>query len=202
MSTNLAYAEPRRTPREVEQHPRHIEIVSTRSQRRARPRVVYAVVAVGGLFVILMAQLLLSIVLSDGAYQISALQASQTELVRDQQGLTEDIQVLESPQNLAGRAEQLGMVMNTSSHGWLRLSDSKVLQAPSAASASSAVGTNDAGLVPNSLLSPDVFKPATVPPGTAATPTTGAQTTGAPQATTAGGSVASDAGALPSPITH
>ncbi|MCU1558700.1 MAG: hypothetical protein JWN09_2695, partial [Microbacteriaceae bacterium] len=51
MSTNLAYELPSRAPREEERQ-RHIEIVSTRNQRRARPRLVYALVAVGGLFVI------------------------------------------------------------------------------------------------------------------------------------------------------
>jgi hypothetical protein len=199
MSTNLAYELPSRAPREEERQ-RHIEIVSTRSQRRARPRLVYALVAVGGLFVILMAQLLLSILLSNGAYQISALQSSQKQLSQDQQTLTESLNVLQSPQNLAGRAQQLGMVLNTSSSGWLRLSDGAVLHAPSAASAGSAIGTNNSGLIPNVLLTPDVLALGVQPPvgsGTATPPGPGA-----PAATSGGGSVASDAGALPSPITH
>jgi hypothetical protein len=199
--SNLAYAVPNRAPREVEEHQRHIEIVSTRNQRRARPRLVYALVAVGGLFVILMAQLLLSILLSNGAYQISALQTSQNELSRDQQTLTEALHVLESPQNLAGRAQQLGMVMNTSSSGWLRLSDGAVLQAPSAASAGSTIGTNDSALIPNVLLTPDVLALGIVQPGATAGTIT-PPSAGAPSTTTTGGSVASDAGVLPSPITH
>ena len=66
MSSNLAFATPLRSPREHER-PRHIEIVSTREQRRARPRVFYALVAVSGLFALFIVQLLLSIVVSDGA---------------------------------------------------------------------------------------------------------------------------------------
>ncbi|MCU1514657.1 MAG: hypothetical protein JWO10_1747 [Microbacteriaceae bacterium] len=192
MST-AAYSFPAGVPREAEEHPRHIEIVSTRGQRRARPRVFYAIVGVGGLFVILMAQLLLSILLSQGAYQISALQASQKELSRDQQTLTESLQVLQSPQNLATRAGQLGMVMNNSNRGWLRLSDGAVLNSAGAAGDGSAVG---GGLVGNVLLTPELtaapLQPATTAP---AVP-------GAPAATTAAGSVPSNPGAVPSPITR
>ncbi|HAM27263.1 MAG TPA: hypothetical protein DCP11_11370 [Microbacteriaceae bacterium] len=204
MTTNLALAEPALSlpagsPREAEQHPRHIEIVTTRSQRRARPRVVYALVAVAGLFVILISQLLLSIVLSDGSYQISALQASQKELARDQQSLTENLRVLESPQNLAGRAEQLGMVLNTSGYGWLRLSDGSVLAAPTAADAASTIGTNGSALIPNTLLTPEML----ASQAAATTPAGGtAASAGAPAGTAATGSVASPPGALPAPNTH
>ena len=199
MSTNLAYALPSRAPRVSEDHPRQIEIVSTRGQRRARPRVVYALVAVAGLFVILMSQLLLSILLSDGAYQISALQATHKELARDQQTLTEALHVLESPQNLAGRAAQLGMVLNSSSStaGWLRLSDGAVLRAPSAATGTNAVGTNGGALIPNVLLTPEVTALGAMPPLAA-----NAATTGAPATPTAAGSVASIPLALPAPVTH
>ena len=59
------------------------------------PRVVYALVTIAGIGVILLAQLLLSIVLADGAYQISGLQAEQRELLRQEHALTEELQVLE-----------------------------------------------------------------------------------------------------------
>ncbi|HEY8912677.1 hypothetical protein [Lacisediminihabitans sp.] len=209
MTTNVALAQPEllmpaRSPREVEEHPRHIEIVTTRSQRRARPRVVYALVAVAGLFVILIAQLLLSIVLSQGSYDISALQATHKELSRDQQALSENLRVLESPQNLAGRAEQLGMVLNTSGYGWLRLSDGAVLAAPTAADAASTVGANSAALIPNVLLTPEMLASQAAAPGatgTTATGTTGTAT-GAPATAGTGASVASQPGAIPAPNTH
>lgn len=204
MTTNLALARPElslpaRSPREVEEHPRHIEIVTTRSQRRARPRVVYALVAVAGLFVILIAQLLLSIVLSQGSYDISALQATHKELSRDQQALTENLRVLQSPQNLAGRAEQLGMVLNTSGYGWLRLSDGAVLAAPTAADAASTVGANSAALIPNVLLTPEMLASQAAAPGAAGSTGTVA---GAPSTAGTSGSVASQAGAIPAPNTH
>ncbi|MHB1171071.1 MAG: hypothetical protein ACYCZY_00960 [Lacisediminihabitans sp.] len=195
MSTNLAYALPARAPRlpvEVPGERRHIEIVSTRSQRRARPRLVYALVTVAGLFIILVAQLLLSILLSDGAYQISALQSAQTELSRDQQTLTEQLDVLKSPQNLSARAQALGMVMSDAPAVYLRLSDSAVIGTPTPANAAqgSTIGANGA-LSPNSLLSAQASQPAQ--PSASA---------GASATTSMPGSVASNPGALPSPITH
>jgi hypothetical protein len=212
MNTNLALSQPALSlpagsPRGLDEHPRHIEIVTTRGQRRARPRVVYALVAVAGLFLILMAQLLLSIVLSDGSYQISALRAAQTELSRDQQSLTESLHVLESPQNLAGRAEQLGMVLNTSSYGWLRLSDGSVLAAPTPADAASTIGASGGTLIPNSLLTPDVLASQTpiaatpAAPGAATAPGTSAAA-GAPAGPSSTGSVPSNPGVLPAPNTH
>ncbi len=198
MSESLAYALPARAPRETA--PRHIEIVSTARQRRARPRIVYALVAVGGLFVILMAQLLLSIVLSQGAYQISSLQAEQKNLARDQQTLTESLHVLESPQNLAGQAAGLGMVMNSSSAGWLRLSDGAVLHDPAAAGAASAVDSSGQALVTNVLLTPEVVAAQNAAMAPVAADNPAAATAGAPGATAGGGSVTS--GTIPAPTTH
>lgn len=178
-------------------YPRHIEIVATRSQKRARPRAIYALVAVAGLFVILMAQLLLSIWLSDGAYQISALQHSQRELSRDQQALSESLNVLQSPQNLAERAFSLGMVMNTGSQGFLSLAGG-VSREPTAASADTALAGNAVTNTPNALITQYITA-------------IGGGSTGAPAATAPAGSVTSTAGpaavpatvtALPSPVTH
>jgi hypothetical protein len=63
-----------------------------------------------GIGVILLAQLLLSIVLADGAYTISDLQGAQRDLQRQEQALTEQLEVLSSTQNLTANAEHLGMV--------------------------------------------------------------------------------------------
>lgn len=113
------------TPLAQEQHP-HIEIVSSRSQRRARPRLISAVITVAALFAILAAQLLLSIASSEGAYEIAALQTKHFELSRDQQILTEQLQVLGAPQHLAAEARGMGMVAGTSA-AHLRLADGVVL---------------------------------------------------------------------------
>lgn len=178
---------------------RHIEIVTSRTQKRARPRLVYALVTVAGLFVILMAQLLLSIVLSDGAYQITGLQSAQTDLTRDQQTLTEQLDILKSPQSLSSKAEALGMIMNNGSPVYLNLADNSIIGTPKAATAvQGAVVGAGGSLIANSLLGtppPTGTGEATAPPGTD-------PVTGAPASTTTGGSVASDPGALPSPNTH
>ncbi|MES2169328.1 MAG: hypothetical protein V4479_01205 [Actinomycetota bacterium] len=193
MSSLPAYL-PTRAPREV-QPTRHIEIVATRSQRRRRPRIVYGIVAVAGLFVILMAQLLLSIALSQGTYQISSLQTQQKNLARDKQTLTESLNVLQSPQNLAAQATTLGMVMNNSGSGWLRLSDGSVLKNPTAAGSTSATDPGGQALVTNALLTPDVTAQQDASMSTPAA--------GNPASTT-GGSAGSDvaSGSIPAPVTH
>ena len=89
---------------------RHLEIAPSRAQRRARPRLAHAVVTIAGIGVILLVQLLLSIVLADGAYQISSLQTDQRELLREEQALSEQLELLGSTQNLTANAEALGMV--------------------------------------------------------------------------------------------
>ena len=201
MSNALASDLPAFVPAEIDGHPRHIEIVSTRRQKRARPRVVYAVVAVTGLFIILMVQLLLSIWLSNGAYQISGLQQTQRELARDQQSLGESLNTLQSPQNLAERASALGMVMNTGSQGFLSLTGG-VTRNPMAAAAETTVAVDAATFTPNALITPDLL--ATGADGAAGTAAAG---TGAPGAPAANNSVASQTKGpppivLPSPITR
>ncbi len=89
----------------------------------------HAVVTLGALFAIFAAQLLLSIAVSDGAYQIAALQQSQKELARTEDALAEDLAVLNSPQHLVADAASLGMVIATDA-AYLRLADGAVLPAP------------------------------------------------------------------------
>lgn len=143
--------EPIETERQRERRT-HLEVVSTRSQRRARPRALYAIVAISALLVIVVAQLLLSIAISQGAYQLSSLQTKQTELQRSYQAASEDLNRLTSPQNLAANANALGMVSN-SNPAYLRLSDGAVLGAPIAASGAAGTVTGGQGnLVPNAQL--------------------------------------------------
>lgn len=128
-----------------------IEIVSSRVQKRARPKIAYAAVVVTGVLAIVVTQLLLSIGLSDGAYEVSSLQQQQKELDRSNQVLSEQFDSLSSPQNLAASAESLGMVAN-SAPVYLRLSDGAVLGSPVAASAGTPNLTGGQTLIPNSLL--------------------------------------------------
>jgi hypothetical protein len=189
--------------------PRHIEIVSTRSQRRARPRMVYAALTIAGLFAILIAQLLLSIAVADGAYRIAALQGVQRELSRDQQTLTEQLHVLQSPQHLAANAQALGMVANGST-AFLRLADGAVLGTAVAATPSggSVIGADGALLVPGALLKdvPIAAQPApadqtaTIGQAQVGQATAPEATVGAPAGAAAAGSVTS--APIPAPITR
>jgi len=188
--SNLAYASPVRSPR-TEPETRHIEIVTTRAQRKARPRIVYALATIGGLFALVIAQLLLSIVIADGAYEISSLRTEQRDLSRTAQSLGEDLDLLQSPQNLAVQAEGLGMVMNGSTPAFLRLSDGKVLGSANAASEGAKILGAKGSLVANSLLSgiPEVTQ-------------SDDGDTGAPTPDKAATNVASTPGTLPSPVTR
>jgi hypothetical protein len=202
VSSNLAFATPLRSPREEQQRP-HIEIVSSREQRRARPRVVYALVTVAGLFALFIAQLLLSIVVADGAYSISALQSQQRDLGRQEKSLSEELDLLASPQNLATQAESLGMVQSTTSPAFLRLSDGAIVGSATAADGSAVVGAAG-NLVANDLLGgiPIITPSATAAGGTAAADPSVAAATGAPATAETVETVPSTPGALASPVTR
>lgn len=152
MSASLAHAIPAQKP-PAESPSRYIEIAPSRNQRRARPRLAHAAIVVGGLFAVLVSQLLLSIALADGAYVIAALQSERKELNRDEQILSEQLGVLNSPQNLAVRAESLGMVSNDGAV-YLSLATGAVMGVPEAASvgAGSVIGDNGSLLISNELI--------------------------------------------------
>ncbi|TXK17693.1 hypothetical protein [Homoserinibacter sp. GY 40078] len=90
---------------------RHLDVAPSRAQKRARPRLYAALVAIGGIGVILLAQLGMSMVLADGAYQISHLQTERRDLQRDQNASQESLERLSSTQNLIAGADALGMVV-------------------------------------------------------------------------------------------
>lgn len=95
----------------VAPQPRRLsEVVTTKRQRRARPRVVHAVVAIGGVIAIVGAQLLLTIAISGGAYRISDLQQEQRALTRESLSLGEQLAVAGATQHLANAAASLGMI--------------------------------------------------------------------------------------------
>ena len=175
-----------------------------RIRRAARPRVRYALVAVTGIFAILLAQLLLSMVVSEGAYQIQALQSANKELGRDVQQLTEKQQTLSSTQNLVAQAAALGMV-NDPNRVFLRLSDGAVLGTPVPASADNAAVTND-GLVSNALVQGlPVAAAAEAESSAGAASGASAEDPAAPgaaQGQQADGSLASSDEGLPSPVTR
>lgn len=182
---SAATARPLRRP---EHEPvRRLEVVPTRAQRRARPRLLPAIITVAGIAGILLGQLLLSIVLADGAYTIAGLQAEQRDLLREQEALSEQLEIASSTQVLTTRAEQLGMVAS-GAPVFLDLSTGAVIGSPSRAGGS-LVGSGQ--LIGNVLvgdLAPlDQPTDSALPPGTVQPP---------PDAP------AADPGTLPSPTTR
>ncbi|MFJ3035388.1 hypothetical protein ACIPC2_13355 [Curtobacterium pusillum] len=155
MSTNLALVDPAvvpsRAPRPARRdRPELVEVTPSKAQRRARPRIAYAVVAVAALGILLLAQLGISMVLSQGAYTLNSLSAEQTNLSRTQQSLSEDLRVLDSPQNLARNAQALGMIAN-STPVYLDPKTGRVYGTPTPAVADQATASTE-NQVPNSLL--------------------------------------------------
>lgn len=189
----------------------HLEALP-RAQRRARPKLFYAAIAVSTVMLIVVTQLMLSIGVSQGAYRIESLQIDKAQLSRSYQAASEKVQTLSSPQNLAANAVALGMV-NNGTPVYLRLSDSAVIGSPTPASA--AAGSTGQ-LVGNALTQniPLVTAPKTTKPKTsgagAANGTNAAGTqeqasgSGAPNANQqeTDGSPVPWTGALPVPSTH
>lgn len=177
------------------QRPRHVEIVTTRAQRRARPKLAYAVVTIGALFAIFLAQLLLSILVSDGAYQVSALQDQQKDLLRTQDALTEQLNVLDSTQNLSAQAAHLGMVPNKYPYA-LDLGTGTTYALPGSADPTGCGGA--CNLVTNTQLS----GVALVDPSAPAATTSGhaASTTGTAPTTTQ--TEQAPVNSIPAPVTH
>ncbi len=182
----LAVTEPRRRPAPGVEPSRHLEVAPTRAQRRARPRLIHVLVTLGGVGVILFGQLLLSIALASGAYQVHALQAQQLDLNRTQDALNEKLDQYGSPQYLAAGAQQLGMVAS-GNPAYLDLSTGAVSGAPTPASGDLIGAGGD--LVPNSLIDPNSIVTAT-----------GTPSAGAPAGD--GGTGALPDGVIPSPTTH
>ena len=216
MSANLAYARPLRPTRgqfEVVEQPRRVQIVTTRAQRRARPKLVYGLGASAVIFAIFLAQLLITIALSSGAYTITGLQTTQQGLGRTSNALNEQLATLSSSQNLSANALALGMV-SSSQAAFLRLSNGIVLGSASPAGASSVTSTTApaADGVPNSLLaSIPLIKSTGAGHGDANAPVSTAnnsQSTEGPTAPASTGvtvpasSKPSNSGDLPSPVTH
>jgi len=185
---------------------RHLEAVAPRAGRRAKPRLVYAGITVMMVLAIVVTQLLLSIGVSQGAYRIGGLQDTKTSLQREYQAVSEDVNRLSSPQNLAANANALGMVSN-GTPVYLRLSDGAVLGSPAPASGAAGTVTGASGnLVPNALLNgvPLVTQTKNVAGALPSTSGSAAKTAATPSANAASSGSAPVAldGALPAPTTH
>ena len=125
------------------------EVVTTRGQRRARPRVVHAVTAIAGVLAIVSAQLLLSIAISGVAYRISDLQQQQRSLTRESESLSEQLEIAAATQHLASAAASLGMVPATATSFFLDLATGGAVGAPGMPDSTGCGGA--CNLVPNQL---------------------------------------------------
>lgn len=197
-AVSAAVARPLRQPAS-EPH-RHLEVVPTRAQRRARPRMLPALITIGGIGVILLAQLLLSIVIADGAYQISGLQSAKHDAMLQQHALSEQLDLLASPQHLAANAEALGMVASGNAV-YLDAKTGAVTGNASAAGGSMLGAGDQVGnvlLVGTSVVTPSATGSGT----TATTDSTGDSQTSTDAGTGGAGQAPQTPGLLPSPTTH
>jgi hypothetical protein len=118
---------------------------------RRRPRLLYAIIAVAGAVAIGAAQMALSILTTQGSYELATLTSQQRELNWQKQILYDDVAGLSSPQYLAANASALGMVINESP-SYLRLSDGVILGSSQVALGASSVDAIGRAAVPNALI--------------------------------------------------
>jgi hypothetical protein len=129
---------------------RRLQVVDAPARRR-RPKLFYGIVAVMGAFLIGAAQMSLSIMTTQGTYEIAALTKEQRDLTYEKQILYDDVAGLSSPQYLAANAAALGMVINEAP-SYLRLSDGAILGPSEVAMGSSSVDAIGRGAVANALI--------------------------------------------------
>lgn len=151
MSTANAFrTAPAIAPDRRESPQRRLRAVEAPARRR-RPKLLYGVVAVLGAFLIAGAQMALSIMTTQGSYELAALSKEQRDLTYQQQILYDEVAGLSSPQYLAANASALGMVIDESP-SYLRLSDGALLGAGEVSLGSSSVDAIGRGTVPNALI--------------------------------------------------
>lgn len=129
-----------------------LRLVAPSAGTKRRPRVFYATVTVSVVVAIIVAQILLSVAMSSGAYEIERLQAENKNLSRTFADVSQTLAQVSSPQHVAAQAENLGMV-TSNSPAYLQLSKNSILGQPRAATNSGALLNGDnASLVQNILL--------------------------------------------------
>ncbi|MCE7483207.1 MULTISPECIES: hypothetical protein [Microbacterium] len=130
--------------------PRRLKPV-TAPARRAKPKLAYALIALGGAAAIGIAQIGLSLAITQDSFVLADLTSQQRELDLQASALQDDLAGTSSPQLLATKASELGMVV-AGSASYLRLSDSTVLGPNTGADGKSTIDPNGSGAVYNALL--------------------------------------------------
>ncbi|MEY4310965.1 MAG: hypothetical protein RLZ71_891 [Actinomycetota bacterium] len=125
------------------------QVLAAAQQRNPVPYKIAKVIVLG-LAAIQLAQLLIGVFTTQGAYDMANLKAERRELTTTSDILRGQVDSLASNQNLSNAALSLGMIPN-SSPVFIRLSDQQVFGKPKAAqvTASSHISRN---LVPNAAL--------------------------------------------------
>ncbi|WP_243226039.1 hypothetical protein [Microbacterium sp. CIAB417] len=118
---------------------------------RRRPKLAYALVALAGAAVIAAVQMGLTLATTHDSFVLADLKSEQRSLTLETQALEEQLAGTTSPQALATKASELGMVV-AGSASYLRLSDGAVVGAADGADWTSTVDPNGPGAVANSLL--------------------------------------------------
>ena len=148
-----AVMRPQTTPTRSAAAERRLAPVSAPAPRR-KPKLVYALVALAGAMAIAATQIGLSLAITNDSFVLADLTSQQRELDLQTSALQDDLAGIESPQLLAAKASQLGMVV-TGSASYLRLSDSAVVGANMGAGAQSSVNPTGGGAVHNALIGDD-----------------------------------------------
>ncbi len=150
MSLPAVRIQPQTEPRPA--RTRWLRAVTAPATRR-RPKLAGAALAVGGALAIGAAQMGFSLAATQDAFVLAGLNSQQHELNLQKQALTDELVGLNSPQALASKAAEMGLVV-TGSASYLRLSDGAVLGAGHSADWISTVDPNGATKVGNSLIAP------------------------------------------------
>jgi len=123
----------------------------TAPARNRRPKLAYALIALGGAALIGTAQIGLSLMITHDSFVLSGLNSQQRELDLQTSAIEEELAGISSPQLLAVKASELGMVV-AGSASYLRLSDSAILGTNAGASGESTIDPTGKGTVHNALL--------------------------------------------------
>lgn len=118
---------------------------------RRRPKLAYALIALGGAAAIAVAQIGLSLAITHDSFVLADLTSQQRELNLQTSALQDDLAGIASPQLLATKAADLGMVV-AGSASYLRLSDAAILGANKEADGRSTIDPTGSGAVQNALL--------------------------------------------------
>lgn len=161
-----------------------------RAVSRPRPQVSVRTVTilVAAFVAIIVARLFITVAIESSQYEIAALSQQNTNLGRDAQFLSEQLNVLDSPQNVAAMAVKLGMVSN-SRPTYIRLSDGKVWGSGKPAKG----GSHNVGRIANDLIGAYGETPSLA--GVATTTVTSSATESVSETSSA-------TGGIPAPSTH